>query len=118
MLAGTLATAADAAAVQSPIIPTSPFGHYHVHQALAHLGRHDAIVADILAKWGPMVDAGADTTWEDFVGRSSHCHGWAGIPVVSLAHMVLGLDPRRPAKARRADIGGVAWIEAELSPPA
>ena len=96
------------------VIPTSPFGQYHVHQALARLGRLDAIVADILEKWGPMVDAGADTTWEAFEGDTSQCHGWAGIPVVSLVGMILGLNPRHDGKARCENIGGVAWIETEL----
>ncbi|MEK7416066.1 MAG: hypothetical protein AAB263_22405, partial [Planctomycetota bacterium] len=106
----------QAYAAQHPddIIPTSPFGQYHVHQALARLGRHDAIMEDILSKWGHMVDSGAETSWEDFAGKSSHCHGWAGIPVVSLAGMVLGLEPHKAGKARRTNLGGVSWIEVEL----
>jgi hypothetical protein len=98
------------------VIPVSPFGQFHVHQALARLGRPDALIADILEKWGPMVDAGADTTWEAFHDRTSQCHGWAGIPVISLAGMILGLDPRRPGKGRVENIGGVDWIEASIEP--
>ncbi|MEI6168214.1 MAG: hypothetical protein WCS52_13595 [bacterium] len=94
------------------VIPASPFGQFHVHQALARLGRRDAIIADILEKWGPMVEAGADTTWEAFSGETSQCHGWAGIPVISLAGMILGMDPRHSSKARCDHIGGVEWIEA------
>jgi len=110
-------------AAQKPeaIIHASPFGKYHVHQALALLGQHDEIVRDILTCWGPMVDAGADTTWEWFPGhgggtisqQGSHCHGWAGIPVVALVGMVLGLDSRSRGPARRENVGGVAWIAAE-----
>lgn len=44
------------------VILASPFGQFHVHQALARLGHRDAIIADIVEKWGPMVEAGADTT--------------------------------------------------------
>jgi|GEM_PF-5748990 len=95
------------------VIPVSPFGKYHTHQALALLGRRDELMADILAGWGPMVDKGAATTWESFGGGESHCHGWAGIPVLALAGL-LGLDPRKPGKARKEKIGGVEWIEGEI----
>lgn len=91
-------TAGDAA------IPASPFGKHHVHEALAVLGRPEAIIADIRTHWGPMVAAGADTTWEGFDGKASHCHGWAGIPVHSLCTLILGLRPR-PGSARRSLAG-------------
>jgi len=102
-------------------IVASPFGAWHVHQALHRLGLHDELVGDILARWGPMVDAGADTTWEHFPGEGtgavcthgSQCHGWAGIPVLSLVELLL--DLHSPGRARRAGVGGVAWIEAELT---
>jgi hypothetical protein len=102
------------------VIPASPFGAYHVHLALHRLGLHDELMQHILAHWGPMVDAGAATTWENFPGEgantvSSHgsqCHGWAGIPVLALVHLLLGLTG--PGRARRDDIGGVAWIAAEV----
>jgi len=104
------------------VIAASPFGAYHTHQALAQLGLDDAIVTDILTRWGPMVDAGAMTTWERFAEdtsgaictHGSHCHGWAGIPVIALIGL-LGLDGRQPGTARREQIGGVAWIAAELT---
>jgi len=96
------------------IIRVSPFGKYHVHRALAHLGLVDDLISDILKNWGPMVDAGAKTTWESFGGGESHCHGWAGIPVLALCDSILGIDPRSPGKARRENVGGIEWVEAEI----
>jgi len=93
------------------IIHPSPFGKYHTHQALARMGRHDAIMDDILTLWGPMVDAGAATTWESFEGKTSHCHGWAGIPILALAGLILGFDPRKAGTARKEGCGSVAWME-------
>ena len=41
----------------------------------------------------PMLDAGSDTAWEWFPPRvSSYCHGWSGIPIVSLLKHVLKLE--------------------------
>ena len=96
------------------IIRVSPFGKYHVHRALAKLELVDELIADILVNWGPMVDAGAMTTWESFGGGESHCHGWAGIPVLALCDSILGLDPRKPSKARKENVGGIEWMEAEI----
>lgn len=102
-------------------IRASPFGAWHVHQALHRLGLHDELLEHILAHWGPMVDAGADTTWEHFPGEGagavcahgSQCHGWAGIPVLSLVSLLLGLDG--PGRARRDAVGGVGWFAAEVA---
>ena len=95
------------------IIPVSPFGRFHTHQALARMGRTEAIIQDLLASWGPMVDAGTKTAWESFGGGESHCHGWAGIPVLALAG-ILGLDPLNPGKARKKNVGSVAWMQGEI----
>lgn len=85
-------------------IPASPFGKHHVHEALAMLGRPEAIIADLREHWGPMAAADADTTWEGFDGKASHCHGWAGIPVHSLCTLILGLGPH-PGSAQRTIAG-------------
>ncbi|NRA38824.1 MAG: hypothetical protein HRU15_11835, partial [Planctomycetes bacterium] len=59
----------------------------------------DELLDDIMDNWGPMVDAGACTTWEVFaqpgftnLTQPSHCHAWAGIPVIALMRHVLHID--------------------------
>jgi hypothetical protein len=99
------------------VIPVSPFGAYQVHVALQRLGLEDELMGHVLEHWGPMVEAGAETTWEHLPGEGagalrSQCHGWAGIPVLTLVSMLLGLSG--PGRARREGLGGVAWIEAEI----
>lgn len=112
------------AARRADTIIASPFGSYHVLRALHQLGQDDAMLEYILAKWGPMVDAGAETTWEHFLDEGhagdvcthgSVCHGWASTPVVALCQMLLGLDPAKPGQARRENVGGVAWFAATLT---
>lgn len=93
---------------------TTPYEKYHTHQALALMGRCDAIIEDILKYWGPMADSDSVTTWENLDGKASQCHGWGGIPLSSIAGHVLGLDPRYPGKARKTDTGSVNWIAAEI----
>jgi len=77
-------------------------------------GRRDEIVKEILALWGPMVDAGSDTAWEGFDGRGSICHGWAGVPVVALLRYIFRLDPRKAGRRRVKNVGGVDWMKCEL----
>jgi glycogen debranching enzyme len=97
------------------IISASPFGKYHVHQALARMGRREELLQDILTHWGPMVDAGSVTTWESFAGDTSHCHAWAAIPIPALVGSILGLSPNKTGTARREKCGTVAWMEATLA---
>lgn len=94
-------------------IPSSPYGKYDTLVSLAALGRTDDLVREILRCWGPMVDAGSDTSWEAFDG-ASQCHGFSGIPIITLMRHVLGADPRRPGLSRRENVGGVDWLECEV----
>jgi len=98
------------------ILP-SPFGKFVTLEALGTLGCPDAVVQEILRCWGPMADAGSDTAWEGFDGRSSLCHGWAGVPIVALMRHVLRLDPRTGGQRRVGPVGGVDWIEARVAEP-
>jgi hypothetical protein len=95
-------------------IPCSPFGKYATHEALGRLGRPEAIVRDVLEHWGPMVAEGSDTTWESFGGKESRCHGWAGIPVVSLLRHVLRMDPRKRGAVQVRGLAGVGRIACEI----
>ncbi len=97
------------------VILASPYGKYQTFEALGKLGRPASIVREILTGWGPMVDAGSDTTWEAFSGRGSRCHGWGGTPVVALMRHVFGLDPTTPGKARVEALAGVDWMTCEVT---
>jgi hypothetical protein len=76
--------------------PASPFMHHYVFQALAHLGRTDAIRRIIAEKWGPWAKAGEPTTWENWAidfPDGSACHGFSAHPLGWLSAM----DSRTPA---------------------
>jgi hypothetical protein len=96
------------------VIRPGPFGKYCTFEALGRLGRKDEIVREIMAGWGPMVDAGSDTAWETFVPQGSWCHGWAGTPVVALMRYLFRLNPRKPGRRRLRNIAGIKWAECEV----
>jgi len=98
------------------VILASPYGKHQTFEALGKLGRPDAIVADILRWWGPMVDADSDTSWEHFSGKGSRCHGWGGVPVVALMRHVLNLDPTLTGSARAEGVGPVQWMDCDVNP--
>jgi len=96
------------------VIPTTPFGKYHTHQALGKLNRPQALLQDILAHWSPMVDAHADTTWERFDGEGSLCHGWAGIPYIAILRHLLKFNPKNPEPKTIQNLANIDWIHAEI----
>jgi len=98
------------------VIVASPYGKHQTFEALGKLGRTDAIVEEILAFWGPMVDAGADTSWEQFNGKGSRCHGWGGVVAVALMRHVLKLDPTVAGSARADNAGPVRRLECDVNP--
>nr|WP_246376828.1 hypothetical protein [Conyzicola lurida] len=85
--------------------PGTPFMRSFALLARAELGDADGVVADIADRWGRMLDAGAQTFWEEFddgdtplamYGRpfgKSLCHGWAAGPAALLPRVVLGVRP-------------------------
>ena len=66
------------------LVLASPFMHHYVFQALAHLGRDDAIADIIRTRWGHWAEAGESTTWENWnidFPDGSKCHGFSAHPL-------------------------------------
>jgi hypothetical protein len=68
----------------------SPYFHFFFLPALRKAGLEADARALIVREWGPMVAAGATTTWEGFAGDEldSLCHPWSTAPYL----FMLGAD--------------------------
>ncbi len=68
------------------------YQHYR-HEALAKLGRHADLLANIRKEWGEMIRKGFKTTIEMPDPGRSDCHAWAAHPVFHLQTKILGIKP-------------------------
>jgi hypothetical protein len=64
----------------------SPYFHFWFLPALRKVGMEREALDLIRREWKPMLDAGATTTWECFLGdeRDSLCHPWSTAPFLFL----------------------------------
>lgn len=77
------------------VLATQPFFAHWVHQALAHVGRHDLLLESI-RRWRQFLGTGDGTTWEFWVDggdAGSHCHAWSATPTYDLTTHILGVSP-------------------------
>ncbi len=95
--------------------PFGPSFYLIIFDALAKIGRFDAMLDVMREYWGAMLDRGATTWWEvfdpstpewayphPFLGNTptyemdwipvSTCHGWSGVPAYAIPQFLLGLD--------------------------
>ena len=78
----------------SPYISRNgPYFWAYLYPELARLGLHQLAVDKTRTLWGPMLDGGATTLWESFLGDDldTWCHPWSGAPLEFLLTQVLGL---------------------------
>lgn len=106
----------------------TPFMRTLALRALGSAGHRPDAVRALAADWGPMLDAGSVTFWEEFprpghdplsmYGRpygKSLCHGWASGPAAALPELVLGLVPLEPGWRTFTvdpDLGDLGWAAA------
>lgn len=77
---------------EADVIPTTPYMHHYVMEAMIKLGMKDKALDYMKSYWGKMVELGADTFWETFVPAqpeltymkdpllNSWCHAWSCSP--------------------------------------
>ncbi len=106
----------------------TPFMTAFALRAMAAIGQQDATVERIRHLWGGMLDAGAQTFWEEFgeAGESPHamygrpfgkslCHAWASGPAMLLPSTVLGLRPLADGWSQfeiNPQLGNLTWAGA------
>lgn len=64
----------------------SPYFHFYLLPALRKADMEREAVELVLREWQPMLDAGATTAWEGFLGdaKDSLCHPWSTAPLLFL----------------------------------
>ncbi len=70
-----------------------PYFWAYLFPEMMRLGLHDIALDHARAKWGEMIDGGASTLWETFLGDDldTWCHPWAGAPIDFVLNGLLGL---------------------------
>ena len=82
----------------------SPFAMMYLYEAMERVGLESKIIESIRDNYLPMVQAGATTVWETFLGTRpmpdgptrSHCHGWSAASVYFLGRIILGIKVTSP----------------------
>ncbi|MDR3709187.1 MAG: family 78 glycoside hydrolase catalytic domain [Capsulimonadaceae bacterium] len=79
----------------------SPFFMFFMLEVFVSEGRFDLMQNTIRDYWGPQIEAGATTFWEQYHPHAarltrSHCHGWSAAPTFFLSQHVLGVQPLEP----------------------
>lgn len=109
----------------------SPFMSFFYHEALAKLGRFDALVDDIRVQYGQMIDNDATTCWEMYPGGDgggksaymltrSHCHAWSAGPGYFFGAYVLGVQGADPGWTKvkiEPQPAGLAWARGAVPHP-
>jgi hypothetical protein len=109
----------------------SPFMSFFHYEALAKLGRVDAMLADMRANYGAMLSYGATTCWEMYPNYTvlranptfltrSHCHAWSAGPLYFLGAHVLGVRPLAPGWTKIAvepTPAGLSWARGSVPLP-
>ncbi|MGH9404727.1 MAG: MGH1-like glycoside hydrolase domain-containing protein [Terriglobia bacterium] len=79
------------------IVQAQTYGMFFVLETLAERGDAAAVRQYIEKLWGPMVQAGNGTFWENFIQRTgTSCHAWSAAPTYFLTTVILGVRPTSP----------------------
>ncbi len=104
----------------------SPFMSFFYFEALIKINRIDKILNDIRRAWGLMLDHGATTCWETFIGfikdrlTRSHCHAWSSAPGYFLPAYILGVRPLEPGFKKvliQPNLGDLKWAKGTIPTP-
>jgi len=79
----------------------SPYFWLYLFEAMAEADMHEQMLEAIRELWGAMVEDGATTWWETFLGDEldSLCHPWSSAPNHVLQKHLLGVRPAEPGFA-------------------
>ncbi|NQX11561.1 hypothetical protein HQQ80_07990 [Microbacteriaceae bacterium VKM Ac-2855] len=111
----------------------TPFMTAFSLRALAQLGESGEAMRRVRRLWGPILEAGATTFWEEFTrggespyamyGRpfgKSLAHAWGAGPAALLPELVLGVRPEADGWAAFSvapELGDLSWASAVVSTP-
>lgn len=101
------------------LVAAQPFFCHVVHDALASVGRHDAIDAST-RRWRHLLDRCPTTLSETWYGGTT-CHGWAATPTREFVTRILGVRPAEPgftAATIDPQLGALEWARGSVPTPA
>ena len=104
--------------VEREIVAAQPFFRYIVHDAIAAMGRADAL-AGLLHDWDAMLQTGPSALREVWRGQS-YAHAWSATPARDLVRYVAGISPGSPGfeSVRVAPMfGGLRRLEVSAPSP-
>lgn len=114
---------------------TTPYMRFYELEALCALGEHEAVMREMKAYWGGMLDQGATSFWEKYnpqesgiqhlamYGRpygKSLCHAWGASPIYLLGKYYVGVRPVKQGYEEFAitpTLGGLKWMESTVPTP-
>lgn len=111
---------------------STPFMTTFALRAAVNLGDRQGAVEKVRRLWGPMLEAGATTFWEDFAHGGSNtemygrpygrslCHAWASGPSFLLPEAILGvrqLGDGWSCLSVDPDLGDLEWASAVIPAP-
>lgn len=83
--------------VEHLLVAAQPFFRYVVHDALAVLGKEDAL-PDLIRDWDRLLAIGPSALREVWGGQS-YAHAWSATPARDLVRYVAGISPAEPGFA-------------------
>lgn len=114
---------------------TTPYMRFYELEALCALGEQEAVMKEMKAYWGGMLNEGATSFWEKYnpeekgiehlamYGRpygKSLCHAWGASPIYLLGKYYLGVTPIKEGYKEFAVtpvLGGLKWMEGTVPTP-
>ena len=84
----------------SDVVRANTYFSHFVYLALAKMGRFDLVLEQIRRFYGPMMESGTETLWENFHPTASLCHAFSTTPVYQLSRFALGVEPLQPGFER------------------
>lgn len=99
-----------------------PYFWIYLSKAMSMAGMRQEMLTSVKRLWGGMLEAGATTWWETFLGDEldSLCHAWSCVPNCILLSEIVGLKPLAPGFAKvelHPQIKLVDELEASLPLP-
>lgn len=104
----------------------TPWMHSLAGGLLAERGQMSLVLDALRDRWGDMLDRGATTAWETFIGfqaeawTRSWCHAWSALPAYLLSAYVLGVRPLEPGFKRvliAPQLADLTWAEGRVPTP-
>lgn len=83
------------ASLSAGTVDTSVVLTFELFRAVMEHGtaaQKESVYKRMQTSWGPMIEKGYQTVWENFLDQSSHTHAWSGYPAYFMLKDFLGVE--------------------------